>query len=50
MADIEQRINNLNIALNEVLTYQPPSDLEILVKLIADKVEDELMSEMQRGE
>jgi hypothetical protein len=48
--ELESRIDGLISALDEVLDYELPSGLELLVALIAGKVDEGLMSEMQRGE
>lgn len=44
--DISERIDTLCAALNDVLSYAP-SELDVLVSMIAKRVDEQLLLEMQ---
>lgn len=46
--NLEERIDTLCNALNETLGYAP-SELEVLVSMIAKRVDEQLLLEMMEG-
>jgi hypothetical protein len=48
--EIESRLDALIEALDENLQYEPPTGLQLLVELIARKVDEADLGSMMRGE